>query len=343
MNTLAIHDLTELEELLSRPNERVIAAVQRMPGRWLFVGAAGKMGPSLTRMVVRAAEAADVSVSCVAVSRFSDPAVRKQLEANGIKTLAGDLLDDAFVRQLPDADQVVFMTGAKFGASQQQARTWAMNTDVPAQICRRYPDASILAFSSGNIYGYVSTSSKGSRETDPLDPVGEYANTVLGRERMFEYFSQRNGTRVALARLNYACDMRYGVLVDIARQVIAQKPIDLTMGHVNVIWQGDANRHSLCALADADTPPWIINIAGTPVVSVRDVAERFAERLACEVKFVGSEAERSLLNDASQAHQRYGAPEICLDQMITWTADWMTRGMEQWNKPTHFQNRSGAF
>jgi nucleoside-diphosphate-sugar epimerase len=218
-----------------------------------------------------------------------------------------------------------------------------MNTYLPAQVCRKYRDSRILAFSSGNVYGYVGPQTGGSREDDPPRPVGEYAMSVLGRERIFEYFSRQQGTAVTLLRLNYACELRYGVLVDLARQIASRTPVDVTMSHVNVIWQGDANAMALAALGDARCPPYLLNVAGSETLSVRDLSRRLGELLQEAPIWSGNEASDALLSNANLAHERYGAQRVDAEQMLVWIADWIRRGGPTWNKPTHFQSRDGGF
>ena len=235
------------------------------------------------------------------------------------------------------------MTGVKFGTEQNPGLTWAINTWTPGLVCRRFADSRILAFSSGNIYGYVRPESGGACETDLLQPVGEYAASVLGRERIFQYFSIAQNMPVTLLRLNYACELRYGVLVDLARQVSEQVPIDVTMGFVNAIWQGDANAMSLAALVDAECPPKVINVAGPETLLVREVADKFGQLLGLVPDCFGVEAADALLSNSSEACRRYGLPQVGIERLIRWIADWIQSGGELWDKPTHFQNRDGGF
>ena len=336
-------DVAQLEDWLSRPTPAAVAAMRRLSGDLLLLGVAGKMGPTLARMARRASDEAGTSRRIIGVSRFSQPAQRELLESYGVETRTGDLLDEDFLQSLPAAENVIFMTGMKFGTQSTPWLTWAMNTWVPALVCRKYQGSRILAFSSGNVYGYVPPHTGGARESDPLRPVGEYGTSVLGRERIFEYFSRRQGTAVVLLRLNYACELRYGVLVDLAQQVMNGTPVDVSMGHVNVIWQGDANAMALAALADAESPPHLINVAGPESLRIRDLAERIGQRLGVTPTWAGSEAGDALLSNSTQACQRYGAPQVPVSQLIDWIADWLQRQGEVWDKPTHFQNRDGGF
>lgn len=339
----SIRDETHLEELLSEPTEGAIKALQQVDGDIILLGAGGKMGPSLCRMVKRAADAAGGSRRVIAVSRFTDKALPESLQQHGIETISGDLLDEDFIASLPDCPNVIFMTGAKFGTSGDATLTWAMNVWLPSVVCRRYRTSRITAFSTGNVYPLVPIASGGSVETDDLLPIGEYANTAVGRERMFSYFCQRHGNPTSLVRLNYSVEMRYGVLVDLAKQVLAGGPIDISMGYANVIWQADANAMTIQALADASSPDFVINVSGPEIFSTRDVCLRFAELFGKQVEFVGEPAPTALLNNGSQGHTRYGAPRVTLEQLQVWIADWLQRDMPTWGKPTHFEVRDGKF
>jgi nucleoside-diphosphate-sugar epimerase len=355
----AIRDESQLEGLLSTPTEAAVSALGRLEGDVLVLGVGGKMGPSLARMVVRASEEAGVRRRVYGVSRFSTPRgmgfqpvkadaqpasdLEKSLRNDGIETIRGDLLDEAFVRNLPDAPNVIFMTGQKFGTAADASATWAMNAYVPTLVCRRFPASRILAFSTGNVYPFVPIASGGSVETDRLEPVGEYGMSALGRERMFEYFSRRQGTPVTIVRLNYAVEMRYGILVDLAQQVLAGESIDVAMGYANVIWQGDANALALASLADAASPPLVMNVAGPDLLDVRETCQHFARLFGNAASFNREPAATALLSNATKAYARYGRPRVELQQLIEWTADWLRRGGKTSNKPTHFQARDGKF
>ena len=220
--------------------------------------------------------------------------------------------------------------------------TWAMNVHLPALICRRFHNSRIVAFSTGNVYPFVPVGSGGSKETDPTGPVGEYAMTALGRERMFEHFSKTLEIPISLIRLNYAVEMRYGVLVDVATKVWTERPVDVTMGYANVIWQADANAMTVAALADVANPPWVVNVAGPEQISIRETAEQFGRLMKKPVKFTGEE-ERRLLSNGSEGHRRYGSPRVAAKTVIPWTADWIMRGGASLGKPTHFEIRDGKF
>jgi nucleoside-diphosphate-sugar epimerase len=332
-----------LEERLSQPSSAAIEALAAVKGDLLILGVGGKMGPTLARMAVRASHQAGINRRVIAASRFSDGSLPARLQAWGVETVACDLLDEEAVAALPEAANVIFMTGMKFGASRNPALTWAMNCYAPALVCRRFRHSRMVAFSSGNVYPLVSLDSGGSKEADEPGPIGEYAITVLGRERTFQYFSDRYQIPTALLRLNYATEMRYGVLVDIAQDVQAERAVDLTTPMFNVIWQGDANAMTLAALAHAANPPRIINIAGPAFLRVRDVAEQFGRLMNKPVRFAGQEGSTAYLNNGSEGHRLLGNVSVDAETMILWTADWVQRGGESLGKPTHFQVRSGKF
>jgi dTDP-4-dehydrorhamnose reductase len=335
----------QLELLLSEPPEYLARALTSLPGDLLVLGAGGKMGPSLCHLAKRAAELAGTPRKVIAVSRFSDSALAAQLESWGIDVIRGDLLDRRFVAALPAAPLVVAMTGQKFGTSAGgQARTWAMNVHVPALVCQRFAGSRIAAFSSGNVYGLVPVADgRGSRETDVPEPVGEYAMSVLGRERIYEYFSRELRIPVSIIRLNYATELRYGVLVDIARRVWERQPVSVAMGYANVIWQGDANALALASLAHAASPPLVLNVAGPDFFRCRDVAQQFAERFGLPIEFEGQEAPTALLNDAALSRQLFGPPRVTTETLIDWTSQWIRLGGTLWDKPTHYEVRDGRF
>jgi nucleoside-diphosphate-sugar epimerase len=332
-----------VEDLLSDPTPQAVEALSQLRGDLLVLGVAGKMGPTLARMAQRAFAAAGSRQRVIGVARFSDPAVQQRLERCGIQTVAADLLDEQAVARLPDAPNVMFMAGMKFGSTGNEPLTWAMNTHLPAVVCRRYRGSRIAAFSTGNVYGLCPLTGGGSVESDPLNPVGEYAMSCLGRERIFQHFSKTDGTPVSILRLNYACELRYGVLVDLAQKVWDNVPVDLRMGNFNVVWQGDANAMALASFATASTPAAILNIAGPETLSVRRVCQQFGQLMGRDVQFVGSEAPDALLNNGQLGHRLYGYPRVGAEQMILWVADWVMQGGPTLNKPTHFEARSGKF
>ena len=332
----------ELEERLSEPTAEVIAVMGRLQGDLILLGVGGKMGPSLARMARRASDAAGASRRVIGVSRFSGGG-EEELQAHGIEAIRCDLLDPDAVARLPAAANVVYLAGMKFGATGNAAATWAMNSYLPGVVCRKYRDSRIVAFSTGNLYGLTPVEGGGSREADPPRPVGEYAMSCLGRERMFEYFSRSFGTPTALVRLYYACDLRYGVLVDLARMVLAGEPVDLGMGYFNTIWQGDANAMTLRAFDHTDAPPWVINMSGPELLPVRAVCERFGTLFDRPVRFTGVESPTAFLADARYGLEKLGPPRVGADRLLEWVADWVTRGGRTLGKPTKFESRDGAF
>jgi nucleoside-diphosphate-sugar epimerase len=340
---VSLTSVKELEELLSRPNEQDKAFFRRLEGDVLILGVGGKMGPSLARRARRAADEAGVRKRIVAVARFSTPAVRAELEEAGVETITADLLEDRQLASLPDIENIIYMAARKFGTTGNEYLTWAMNTYLPARVAERYRDSRIVSFSTGNVYPLVPVAHGGATESTPTAPVGEYAQSALGRERMFEYFSSRYGTRVAMLRLNYAIDLRYGVLCDLGLKVYERRPVNLAMGMVNVIWQGDANSACLRSLAACQAPPLVINLTGPETLSVRWICKRFGEYFGVDPVFEGVEGETALLSNAGRCHKLFGYPEIGVEQMIGWVADWIRIGGEMWNKPTHFEVRDGKF
>jgi nucleoside-diphosphate-sugar epimerase len=339
----SISNLEQLEDQLSRPTEAVVDLFRRIAGDVILLGVGGKIGPSLARMVKRAVAATGQSRRVIGVSRFSKPAEEASLQAAGIETHRCDLLDEVAVAGLPDAPNVYYLAGMKFGASGNEPLTWAMNTHLPTLICRRYPRSRIVAYSTGNVYGLVPLAGGGSRETDPPQPAGEYAMSCLGRERMFEYFSRLRGTPAALIRLNYACDLRYGVLVDIARRVWAGEPVDVSTGWFNTLWQGDANAMTLLALEQAAAPAFVLNLTGPRTLGVRETALEFGKRLGRDVRFAGQEGPTALLSNASLCSKLFGPPTVTEAHLIRWVADWVKRGGATLGKPTHFESRDGKY
>ena len=339
-----IESVEDLENLLSEPSEDVIKTMVALDGDLVILGVGGKMGPSLARMAKRASDIAGVKRRIVGVSRFSAPSgLEQRLNAWGIETHHCDLLEVQAYAQLPDAANVVYMAGLKFGSVGKESLTWAMNAFVPGLVAARYRDSRFAIFSTGNVYGLSPVSHGGSLETDPLRPLGEYALSCLGRERVFEHFSRVNHTRMSILRLNYAVEMRYGVLLDVAKMVFSGRPVSLQMSHFNAIWQADASAMSLQALAHASSPPFVVNISGPEVLSIAQVALQLGELLHKPVSFEGVESDDALLNNARQAFQLFGYPKTSISQLFPWLANWVARGGETLEKPTHFESRSGDF
>jgi nucleoside-diphosphate-sugar epimerase len=339
----AIRDVEQLDDRLSEPTEGVIEALSRIQGDLIVLGVAGKMGPTLARMARRASDAAGVDRRILGVARFSSEEPIGWLRAHGVEALRCDLLDPDQLDRLPEVPNVVYMAGMKFGTTGQEATTWAVNSFLPGLVCRKFRRSRIVAFSTGNVYGLTPAQGGGSREGDPPDPRGEYAMSCLGRERVFEHFSRTLGIPMALIRLNYATELRYGVLVDLAWKVRAGEPIDLAMGSFNAIWQGDANAMALRALEQVAVPPTVLNLTGPERLGVRPVAEQFGRLLGREVTVRGAESPDALLSDARRALALFGPPRIDADRMIRWIADWVRRGGPTLEKPTHFEVRDGRF
>lgn len=338
-----IVDEAELEELLSSPTPGVVEDLAALDGDILVLGAAGKMGPTLARMARRALDEAGSDRQVTAVSRFSEPGAQESLEAAGVRTAAVDLLDDEVIDALPEAANIINMVGRKFGTAGQEHLTWATNGYLAGRLGRRYRDSRMVAFSTGNVYAMREVVRGGAREGAATDPVGEYAASCLARERLLEDVSRRLKMRLLLYRLNYAVEMRYGVLVEIATAVRDGMPVDLSTGAVNVVWQGDANAYALRALCWCESPPRVLNATGPETVSVRSLATEFGRLLDVEPMFCGQEEPCALLSDASQAHRMFGYPSVPLAQVMTWTADWVARGGATVDKPTKFQVRTGRY
>jgi nucleoside-diphosphate-sugar epimerase len=339
MKDIANLDERGLEDALSEPSEAVVQALAATAGNIVVLGAGGKMGPTLAMMLKKASPKKNV----YAVSRFTDKAVRSRIEQAGIKTVTADLLDESVYRDLPDAENVFYLAGMKFGASGNQPLTWAMNCFVPTLAAKRYKKSRIVAFSTGNVYPLVDAAGRGASEKTHPEPIGEYAQSCLGRERMFEYFSQLYDTPVTLVRLNYANEPRYGIIVDLAMKILNDEPIDVTMGAVNLIWQADANDYIVRAITLAQSPPAILNVAGPDVIPVRRLAELIGRTLDRKPKFISQEAPTALLSDSSYCMSTFGYPRTPLEQMASMIAEWVTAGNPTLKKPTKYGVRDGKF
>ncbi len=333
----------QLEDVLSEPTPDVVEAVRALDGDLMLLGVGGKMGPTLARLARRALDAAGSRRRVIGVSRFSTGGLERELNRVGVETIACDLLEEGVASSLPDVPNVIYLVGMKFGTTGAEALTWAMNVYLPGVIAHRFRRSRIVALSTGNVYPLTPVASGGPTEDHPVGPIGEYAQSCLGRERMFQYGSQRYGTKVVLIRLNYAIDLRYGVLLDIARRVRDGVPVDLGMAHVNVIWQRDANAIILRAFDLCDSPPAVLNVTGPEAVSVRDIARRFGERFGVEPRFTGCEGDTALLSNAARCCRLFGPPPVSLDRMIEWVAHWVMIDGRTLGKPTHFEQRNGKF
>lgn len=343
MNNQIIKNEEQLAEYLSRPTAETVDVFRKLDGDIIFLGIAGKIGPSLAGMAKRACDEAGVSKRIIGVSRFGNAEEKRQIENLGIETIQGDLLDRNFISGLPKVKNVFFLAGMKFGSLENLSLTWAVNSFVPAMVAEHYKESRIVAFSTGCVYPLVSTNSGGSLETDTPEPVGEYAQSCLGRERMFEFGSTKYKTPVALIRLNYAVELRYGVLVDIAQKVKNNLLVDLSMGYFNAIWQGDANNFVLRSLLNTESPAKILNITGEEILSVKKVAQKFGELFHTQINFVGKEADTALLSNSNQAFNLYGKPTISTDEIVQWIANWLMEDKKLLGKPTHFEVRDGKY
>ena len=338
-----VRDVDELEDLLSEPADHVVETMARLEGDVMVLGAGGKMGPTLARMAKRASDAAGVQRRVIGVSRFSTEGARARLERHGVEAVPCDLHNELQLASLPKAPNIVYMVGMKFGSTGQEALTWATNAYLPGLVSRTFSASRIVAFSTGNVYGLTPVEGGGSREGDALDPDGEYAMSCLGRERVLEHFSRACGTRMAIVRLNYATELRYGVLVDLAERVLGSETVDLAMGHFNAIWQADANAMALSCFQHVSSPPFTVNVTGPEVLSVRRVCEELGRLMDREPAFSGTESPSALLSRADRAFGLFGRPRIDADRMVRLVADWMMRGGERLGKPTHFEARDGRY
>lgn len=335
---LEFTDEDHLEEVMSTPSPALVRSLAQLEGDILILGVAGKMGPTLARMAKRAAPHKRV----IGVARFSNAHLQRSLSAQGIECIQADLLSAEALAALPEVPNVVFMAGRKFGSQGSEWLTWAMNAHVPALVAQRYKNARIVAFSTACVYPFVDVRGPGAPESLAPTPPGEYANSCVARERMFEHFSHEHQTPGCLLRLSYAIDMRYGVLHDVARTIWQGQPLSVAMGHANIIWQGDANDLALRALSACTTPTSAINLSG-PAISIRDVATRLAARMGKTVQITDSEAPTAWLVDCRKADAMWGAPSVALDTLLDWTAAWVMKGHKSLDKPTHFEVRDGHY
>lgn len=338
--------MTELElleqELLS-PSDALVSDIADIEGDIILLGVGGKMGPSMAKVAKQAVDKAGVKKRIIGISRFSDPEARAELEANGIETISADLLNEQQLASLPDAENILYLAGNKFGTTGKEAFTWAMNAYLPGRVAERYKNSRIVAFSTGNVYPFTPVISGGLSEDTTAEPVGEYGQSCLGRERVFQYFSEKYSIPTLIYRLNYAIDLRYGVLLEIAKSVNEGRPVDLTTGNVNVIWQGDANEIAIRAFKHCSTPAKLLNVTGPETLSVKWLAEQFGLLLDKEPTFVNETQPNALLSNASEAHRLFGYPRVTIREMLELTAQWLKEGGKTLNKPTHFQERKGKF
>ncbi len=337
-----ITDEYQLDDLLCIPQKETVEAVKRLEGDIAILGIGGKIGPTLGRMLVRAAQAAGITKTIFGVSRFSEPGLVAKLEGEGIRCIHCDVMNPEELETLPDVPNIIYMVGRKFGLKGTDYLYWAVNTIAPANAARRFPSSRFVVFSTGSVYDLWPVESEGPSEHHEFNSVGEYANSCLGRERIFEYFSREFGTKTLIYRLNYTIDLRYGVLHDIAGRVDARTPINLEMGYTNVIWQGDAANVAVRCLEHAASPPEILNVTGEKI-GVRNVAQRLGEMMGKPPVFEGVEAPTALLSNNAKMRSLFGPPPTPLDAMLRWTAHWVMKGGRSLGKPTHFQTRDGQF
>ncbi len=335
--------IAELEDFMTTPSQELVQDIQQVDGDIMILGVSGKMGPTLAKMTKRAVDQAGLPKRIIGVARFTDSSLREELEQFGIETIQANLLNEEELQDLPNVKNIIYMAGNKFGTVGNEHYTWAMNAYLPGRLAEKFKDSRIVAFSTGNVYPFSTVLSNNCTEDVPANPVGEYAQSCLGRERVLTYFSHKNQTPMVMFRLNYAIDLRYGVLLEVAKNVLQEKPIDLTMGNVNVIWQGDANEYAIRSLLHTNHPPKIINVTGPETLSVRWLATEFGKRMEKKPLFVNTESPTALLNNASHAHKLFGYPKVTVQQMIDLIADWVISDGQTINKPTHFQEREGAF
>jgi nucleoside-diphosphate-sugar epimerase len=339
MTDISVLDERALENMLSEPADETKEIVSGLNGDIVVLGAGGKMGPTLSMMLKKASSDKNI----YAVSRFSDENVRDRVENAGVETIQIDLLDESLYSQLPDVKNVFFLAGMKFGASGNQPLTWAMNSFLPGLVAKHYKKSRIVVFSTGNVYPLVDINSGGPSEDISPEPIGEYAQSCLGRERMFEYFSQLNNTPMTIVRLNYANEPRYGIIVDLTRRIINYEPIDLTMGAVNLIWQRDANDYIIRSISLAKSPPTILNVTGQDTLLVRKLAEQIGKELKIKPRFVSQKAQTALLSNASLCFSKFGYPQTELSEMISLIVKWVASGKTVLNKPTKYDIRNGKF
>lgn len=335
--------IDKLEEQMITPSASLVESVKDLTDDILILGVSGKMGVTLARLLKNAINQAGLAHKVYGVARFSDEKSREVLENHGIETIKADFLNDEDLQKLPKVRHVIYMVGYKFGATGNEPYTWAINAYLPGKVCEYFTDSDIVAFSTGCVYPLVPTTEGAPSEEISPNPLGEYAQSCLGRERIFEHFSKENGTKVLIYRLNYAIDLHYGVLLELAQTIMNEEPIDVTMGHVNVIWQKDACEIAIKCLFETTSPANIMNVTGPETLSVRWLSERLAEKLNKKVTFIGEEQPTALLSNASKCHETFGYPETTIREMIEMTATWVLNDGSTLDKPTHFQEREGKY
>jgi len=336
-------DDEEIDHWFAQPTDGALETLAKLEGDLLILGVAGKMGVSTALMAKKGLEQLGRKNRVIGVSRFSNPAAREKLEKYGVETIPADLLNDEDLAKIPVCPNILYLAGQKFGTSDSPEVAWAMNAVLPAKVCERFAQSRFVAFSTGCVYPWVTPTSGGATEEVDLDTLGDYANSCVGRERVFTYYAKKNQTPVNLYRLNYAIDLRYGVLVDVATKVLAGQPVDVTMGYVNLIWQGDAIARAIQCLDHTGVPPVALNITGPETVRVRDIAHRFGKIFGKEPEITGEEGERCWLSNAARSFELFGYPEVSLAEMIAWTAEYLQKGGQLLGKPTHFDSKNAKF
>ncbi|MFC0318567.1 MULTISPECIES: NAD-dependent epimerase/dehydratase family protein [Olivibacter] len=340
---MMMQNLELLEQKLYEPSASLIADMSQIDGDIMILGAGGKMGPSMAKAAHVASKLAGKDRRVIAVSRFSDGESRDLLQASGVETITADLLNEDHLQSLPDVEHIIYLVGQKFGTTGKEPFTWIMNTYLPGRIAERFKNSRMVIFSTGNVYPLSLVTAGGCSEEQSPEPIGEYGQSCLGRERIFQFFAEKYQIPTLIYRLNYAIDLRYGVLLEIAKAVMEDKPIDLRMGNVNVIWQGDANEIALRSLLHCTVPAKILNVTGPETVSIQWLANQFGNLLNKTPRFINETQPTALLSNASAAHQLFGYPKVTLRQMIEITANWLNHGGKTIEKPTHFQERQGRF
>ncbi|MBN2853483.1 MAG: NAD-dependent epimerase/dehydratase family protein [Clostridia bacterium] len=338
-----MNTIKELDDFMSNPSKRLIEDIKKIDGDIMVLGAGGKMGPTLCKLTANAIKHADIDKKVYAVSRFSDQSHVDDLMSYGIIVIKADLLENDQLEALPDIKNIIYMAGRKFGTSDDQSLTWAMNAYLPGRVADKFRKSRIVVFSTGNVYPFVKVKSNGCLETDPVGPVGIYAQSCLGRENVFRYFSNKYKTPMLFYRLNYAIDLRYGVLLEVAKAVYNNQPLDITSSHANIIWQGDANESAIRCLLHCSYPPEILNVTGKEMIRLKTVAEKFGKLFDKAPVFIGEESDECLLSNASKSIEWFGENLVTVDDMIAMIADWVKKGGQTIDKPTHFQERKGNF
>ncbi|MCW3108266.1 MAG: NAD-dependent epimerase/dehydratase family protein [Segetibacter sp.] len=338
-----MNDINELYQQLLEPSEALVSEIAELKGDIIILGVGGKMGPALAKLAKQAVDRAGIDKRVIGVSRFSEAGLQDELNKLGVETYEADLLQDEQLDALPDAENVLYLAGTKFGTTGKESFTWAMNAYLPGRVAQKYKNSRIVVFSTGNVYHLTPVLMGGADEQLVPNPVGEYAQSCLGRERLFQYYSSKYNTPILIYRLNYANDVTYGVLLEIARSVKEKRPIDVSMGHVNVIWQGDANEIALRALHHCSVPSKILNVTGPEIVPVRWIAQEFGKLFGETPEFISQEQDTALLSNATESSRLFGYPRVPLKRMIELIAGWLNEGGKTINKPTHFQERTGQF